>query len=234
MDEGDKNQNFDPSIKKHIIAHRGYWNHPEGVENSPQSLRDAINLGIYGCEIDVWQTADGVFVVNHDGVYNGFSIVKYEYQYLKQHISNKGDLFCIEEFFTIIKEHPDFKLVIEIKEANIQQLIALIEQYDISSQIEFFSFSKAYCQQIIEMGKGYPVSYLGSNIKLHTLCVERFTGISYQYQMYLDNLDLIREAHNNGLTVYAWTVNVPSLWNTLLEYGVDYIITDNPLLCISQ
>jgi glycerophosphoryl diester phosphodiesterase len=38
----------------------------------------------------------------------------------------------------------------------------------------------------------------------------------------------VAAAHAAGLEVYTWTPNTPAQWQTLLEAGVDAIITDNP------
>lgn len=41
-----------------VIAHRGYWDTPGASENSRASLLNALQLNIYGSEIDIWLTTD--------------------------------------------------------------------------------------------------------------------------------------------------------------------------------
>lgn len=53
----------DPPI---LFAHRGARAH--APENTLESFRLAIRLGATGIESDVWSTADGVAVLDHDGV----------------------------------------------------------------------------------------------------------------------------------------------------------------------
>lgn len=50
-----------------IIAHRGAHNNKQGIfENTHQAFQRAKELGCWGIECDVQQTADGVLVVHHD------------------------------------------------------------------------------------------------------------------------------------------------------------------------
>ena len=56
-------------IGKYIVAHRGNWKQHGYPQNSIASLKDAIRMDIYGVELDVRQTKDSVFVINHDSIY---------------------------------------------------------------------------------------------------------------------------------------------------------------------
>ena len=51
-----------------VIAHRGYWLKAEGLQNSLQSLHEAMKIGIYGSEFDVHMTADSQLIVFHDNM----------------------------------------------------------------------------------------------------------------------------------------------------------------------
>ena len=52
-----------------VICHRGYWDAEGSAQNSIRSLVKADSIGAWGSEFDVWMTADGVLVVNHDEAY---------------------------------------------------------------------------------------------------------------------------------------------------------------------
>jgi glycerophosphoryl diester phosphodiesterase len=56
-----------------VIAHRGYWKTEGSAQNSIRSLLKADSIGVYGSEVDIWLSADGIPVVNHDAtvVLNG-------------------------------------------------------------------------------------------------------------------------------------------------------------------
>lgn len=44
----------------------------------------------------------------------------------------------------------------------------------------------------------------------------------------LDHSEWVGSAHEDGLSVLAWTVNDPAMAARLIEYGVDALITDDP------
>ena len=44
---------------------------------------------------------------------------------------------------------------------------------------------------------------------------------------------LMREAHEKGLLVYAWTVNDLDGMLDLMEIGIDGLITDDPALAVT-
>ena len=62
---------MDPLLRPPIgFAHRGARAH--APENTLEAFRLALKLGATGLESDVWLTADGVPVLDHDGVLGGF------------------------------------------------------------------------------------------------------------------------------------------------------------------
>ena len=79
--------------KPRAIAHRGY--HTAGApENSVAALAAAQALEIYGSEFDVWVTADGRIVINHDKTFPGDShvIENSTYDQLKNIKLSNGDI----------------------------------------------------------------------------------------------------------------------------------------------
>ena len=67
-----------------VIAHRGYWDTPGAAENSRASLQNALRLNVYGSEIDIWLTADGHLMVNHDEDYKGVVLQQATYEECKE------------------------------------------------------------------------------------------------------------------------------------------------------
>src|SRR5574344_1537794 len=57
-----------------IVAHRGYWKTDGSAQNSLTSYKKADALGVYGSEIDIWISTDGVIYVNHDRTFKGVTI----------------------------------------------------------------------------------------------------------------------------------------------------------------
>ena len=57
-----------------VVAHRGYWKTGGSAQNSIAALVKSDSIGCYGSEFDVWLSADGKIVVNHDPTFKGKKI----------------------------------------------------------------------------------------------------------------------------------------------------------------
>ena len=158
----DSDSNSTAFHSQYIIAHRGF--HGRGVpENSKESLIKALDLGVYGTEFDVWQTIDSVMVINHTATYHGVVISKSSYKELSQfQLSNGEPLPLLEDFLMIKKEKgTHVKLIIEIKDCNIPDLVSLVDKYDLQNDVEYISMGTRYCNHLVELGYGYKTYFVG-------------------------------------------------------------------------
>ena len=90
---------MDPLLKPPIgFAHRGARAHAR--ENTIESFQLALKLGATGLESDVWLTADGVPVLDHDGRVRRRPIGRWAREDLPEHIPTLAELFsaCGTEF----------------------------------------------------------------------------------------------------------------------------------------
>jgi glycerophosphoryl diester phosphodiesterase len=100
-----------PSLRQPPIgfAHRGARAH--APENTLEAFRLAAKLGATGLESDVWVTADGVAVLDHDGVLGGFlrrtRISSVERSRLPSHIPSLEELYA---------EIDDLELSLDVKD----------------------------------------------------------------------------------------------------------------------
>ena len=112
-----------------IYAHRG--NSGFFPENTMYAFKKSLDLGIYGIEIDVQKTKDGILVVHHDEtlgrMFDGKgSIKKSTFEQLRElnlkdeELKNKADckIPTLEEVLEFIKD-TDLTLNIEIKNNNV-------------------------------------------------------------------------------------------------------------------
>lgn len=78
-----------------LFAHRGARAH--APENTLEAFRLALRLGATGLESDVWCTADGQAVLDHDGVVGGLlrrrRIAEVDRADLAEHIPTLGELY---------------------------------------------------------------------------------------------------------------------------------------------
>ena len=90
------------------FAHRGARAH--APENTLEAFALALEMGARGLESDVWLSADGVAVLDHDGDVGGVPIPTLERRALPSHIPSLEDLYraC----------GADFELSLDVKHAE--------------------------------------------------------------------------------------------------------------------
>ena len=100
-----------------VIAHRGYWDKEGAAQNSRASLQNALELNIYGSETDIWITADGHLMVNHDPSFGGVTIQTSTYAQCKKLVLANGERMPeLKTFLKMMrKTKSSTKLIIEIK-----------------------------------------------------------------------------------------------------------------------
>ena len=229
-----------PSAK--IIAHKGY--HPGNVpENSIEALRMAQELGVYGSEFDVWMTSDSKVVVYHDKTLtvNGVSKKVYECTYaeLKAAVENNGaPLATLEEFLEQGKKCPSVKLICEVKYhddgdrtvAAAEACHALVSAAGMNSQIEYISVNAAALKRLAVLSPGVMLQDVNSDYPMDraTAVAAGIKGINYDYRKITDAQ--IADAHEKGMVVGTWTVDTEADMRTMINRGVDFITTNEPVL----
>lgn len=89
------------------FAHRGARAH--APENTLEAFALALEMGARGLESDVWLTADGIAVLDHDGVFDGCPIAELPRAALPGHVPELADLY---------RECGDaFELSLDVKDA---------------------------------------------------------------------------------------------------------------------
>ena len=229
-----------PSAK--VIAHKGY--HPGDVpENSLQALQMAQELGVYGSEFDVWMTSDSKVVVYHDKTVtvNGASKKVYECTYaeLKAAVENNGaPLATLEEFLEQGKKCPSVKLICEVKYhddgdrtvAAAEACHALVSAAGMNSQIEYISVNAAALKRLAVLSPGVMLQDVNSDYPMDraTAVAAGIKGVNYDFNKLTDAQ--IADAHEKGMVVGTWTVDTEADMRTMINRGVDFITTNDPVL----
>ena len=220
-----------------VIAHRGYWRTPDYPQNSLASLQRALDLEIYGSELDVWITNDGVVVLNHDATINGINIENSTYGALKDvRLSNGESIPTLQECIDRVKKQTKTKLIIEIKShattANENRVVAavleLVRQNGAADQVDYISFSQNICKGLIANNPGNRVAYLNGNLAPDALKSQGYWGLDYSSSVLKSNSGWVQSAKATGLTANVWTVNMTDDFEYFITMGVDFITTDNP------
>ncbi len=222
-----------------VIAHRGFWDTSGSVQNSITALQRAQEAGVYGSEFDVLLTSDGVPVVNHDDVLHGLRIEDTPYDQLKDLRLVNGEMLpTLEAYLEQGKKDPSVRLVLEIKphstvnreDCAVLAVTGLVAKHGMEAQVEYISFSLNVCRKLKQFVPEAKVAYLEGNLSPEDVKRAGLDGIDYHYSFFTKHPGWVEQAHALGLTVNAWTVNRTEDMQQLIDAGVDFITTDNPLL----
>lgn len=222
-----------------VIAHRGFWDCEGSAQNSITAFEKAAEENLFGSELDVLITADGIPVVNHDDNIQGFVIENSTYDQLKDlKLKNGESLPTLEQYLKVGKQHPNTKLIIEIKphkrvvneDRAAAVILCLVDKYKLQNQVEYISFSMNICKEVIRRDPAALVYYLNGEVSPADLKALGFHGVDYHFSKYEQNPGWIEEARSLGMAVNVWTVNDEALMKSFIDQKVDYITTDKPLL----
>lgn len=227
------------AMGQEVIAHRGFWKTGGSAQNSIAALQKADSIGCYGSEFDVWLAADDQLVVNHDPIYKGKRMEKSTSATLTGLKLNNGEpLPTLAQYLQAAKPLHT-RLILELKEHStperetqaVEQIIALVKEYGLESRMEYISFSLHAIKEFVRLAPaGTPVYYLNGELTPQELKAMGCTGADYDYKVFRKHPEWIRQCHDLGLKVNAWTVNKPDDLQWLIDQKADFITTNEPLL----
>lgn len=225
-----------------VIAHRGHWNAPGSAQNSIRSLQLADSVGAYGSEFDVWLTADSVLVLNHDNSINGIVIQESPAAIvLAQKLPNGENVPTLNDFLDVACA-LNINLVLELKEHSspainqyaADKCVEMVRDKGLYDRTDYITFSPYAFTEFIKEAPGREVSFLYELILPDRIKELGGTGIDYNIGHFKNNPKLTQECHDMGLKVNIWTVDSPDDISFSINQGVDYITTNDPVLCSSM
>ena len=171
------------------IAHRGDWQ-PEGsAQNSRTSLQRALDLQIFGSEIDIWLTRDGHIMVNHDATYEGVTVQDTTYAACKDlRLKNAETMPQLKDLLKILKKSKSpTKLVVEVKNHRDPQrsrdcaeaAVKAIRRSKLEDRVMYISFSIEACETIHQLAPQAEVAYLSGDRTPAELHAMGLTGLDY-------------------------------------------------------
>lgn len=225
--------------KTKVIAHRGYWKTEGSAQNSIRSLELADQVKAYGSEFDVHLTSDNVPVVHHDMDIQGLNIQQTPYAQLKDlKLDNGETLPTLEQYLDRAKKLKNTKLIFELKvhdtpERNREAAriaVDMVKKKGLAKKTEYITFSLDAGKELIRLAPKAEVAYLSGNLSPRELKDLGFTGLDYQFNVLRQHPDWIPEAKDLGLTINVWTVDEEDVMKEMIENGVDFITTDEPVV----
>lgn len=221
-----------------VIAHRGYWKTNDSAQNSISALIKADSIGCYGSEFDVWLAADNQLVVNHDPTFKGKSMEKSPSTILTTlKLDNKEKLPTLFKYLTAAK-NLHTRLILELKVHStpereteaIERIVAMVHKLGLDSRMEYITFSQHATKEFIRLSPtGTPVFYLDGNLSPRELKEMGCAGPDYHLSVFRKHPEWIKESQDLGMKVNVWTVNNPDDMQWLIDNGVDYITTNEPV-----
>lgn len=227
-----------------IIAHRGYS--VLAPENTLAAFEKAIAIKANYFELDVHKANDGTLVVIHDSSvdrtssnqsigkvsemnHNELSAVKVGYpEKFGQNYKNEK-IPTLREALTLSK--GKIKVCIEIKVFGIEQkILQLVEELEMQDEVILFSFHYPVLAKIRQLNYNIPVLYLinsATELTIDYAKVIHANAIGVGYGTTITK-ELLQLAHDQNIEIWKWTVNNEDQMKTLIDLGLDGLITDDP------
>ena len=226
-----------------MIGHRGYSS--EYPDNTDLSFTQAANHGSRGVETDVRITKDGKFVLSHDSeavfedgtklAVADATLEELTAKYLKNDkTSDKVKICTLQRYLEICKEHG-MVCFIELKgtfpDEKIEEAYRLFDEvYDVEKCImQSFEFenlvnAQAMCKRVFPTKNVRFMLTWGSDREDYHRCFDYGFDIDTQFGALTPTM--VKEFHERGLQVAAWTCNDPFSLHWCYWHKIDYIESD--------
>ncbi len=229
-------------IATEITAHRG--SSRTAPENTIPAIEAAIEELADSAEIDVQMTSDGVIVLGHDASLKRVagvnrSIASMTFDELEQ--LDVGAWFssvyagtripALSEVLELCDQKINLNIEIKYvgKNSELPEKTAeMIKAYGMENQCVITSTNLSYLKRVKEVLPEIRTGYIISAAYGNFYSSDDVDFISLRSGFVTS--DLMRNAHEQGKAVYAWTVNTKNEMERLTLLGVDGIITDRPVL----
>jgi glycerophosphoryl diester phosphodiesterase len=228
------------------FAHRGGATHPDiaGLENTVHAFRHAHQLGYAYLETDVHVTSDGVLLAFHDTVLDRVtdrtgSISGTTYAEVRAALI--GGRERVPTLAELVDAFPDARFNIDLKSGGaVAALAAFVEERGLHDRVLVGSFSRRRLQEFRRLTRGrVPTSAAPLEVAAFLLVpsgrlADRLTGRQVaalqiphrRGPLTVASRGLVRRAHVAGKHVHVWTVDSPDEMRTLIDRGVDGLMTD--------
>lgn len=223
-----------------VVAHRGV----SGLEteNTCAAFIAAGNRTYYGVETDVYRTADGKFILNHDGNLKriagedvcveqvSFDVLRAAVLYDKDGVK-RGDLHpaSVDEYIRICKKYGKIA-VLELKsnftDEEIARLCAQIESLGYLDGVTFIAFN---IENLIKVRALYPnqsCQFLTGEVSDEI--VAKLSELKMDLDVHYHSLtkERVDAFHAAGIRINCWTVDNVADAERLADWGVDYITSN--------
>lgn len=236
------------------IAHRGGG--ALEPEETAEAMDNAVALGADVLELDVHRTADGVVVCMHDDTVdrttNGTGKIK-EMTYSELRALDAGFKFSrdgatfprrgagvvVPTLEELLKRHPTKPFSVELKQSSpsiVDDVVSVLRATGATSRVVVASFSDVAIAEMRQKAPEVATSLsAGEMVTFNALeaadeATYRAPGQFLQAPVNAVTAESLALARRLGLRVQVWTVNDRATMDTMLELGVDGVMSDDPKL----
>jgi len=228
------------------MAHRG--GAIEHLENTLPAFEACLALGYRYLETDVRATADGVLVAFHDPTLDRVTDRTGRIDQLSWAVVSEARIGGREPILRLddlLGAWPDVRFNLDIKAAGVvAPLVRTVRRVGVADRICLASFSDARIAAARRAFGPAVCTALGprgvaalrlSSYSPKAAGLVRVQAGCAQVPLQLGGRALVDErfvaaAHDRGLQVHVWTVDSPEEAATMLDLGVDGIMTDRPAM----
>lgn len=227
------NPRSSPARAPRVIAHRGASAaHPPG--NTIAAFAAAGELGASWVELDVHLCADGGLVVHHDPVLaDGREISELLAADVPTWVPLlEPALLACRGLGVNVEIKSDGPL--ELRDRLIDSVIGLLKRSGDPDRFLVTSFSMEIIDEVRIRASDIPTGFLAVQFGPEHQDLSRISSaghVAINPWFSAIDFELVEAAHASGMVVNAWTVDDPDEMRSLVELGVDGIITNVPDLC---
>lgn len=233
-----------------IFAHRGASG--DAPENTLEAFSLAMKQGADGIELDVQLTKDGELVVVHDETIDRVSDGKgFVRDYTLEELRNFSFHNRMEDYIGVtiptlrevlqLVKPSSLEVNIELKtgifwyEGIERKTLDIVKETGMQQRVIYSSFNHYSVQKIRELDEAAQTAYLYSDVILDVEKYARETGVSgiHPALYHVGMADFIKRYKESGLKVRVWTVNEEIHMKSLLNEGIEAIITNYPKRAIA-
>jgi len=227
------------------FAHRG--GAAAGDENTTAAFQRAVDAGFRYLETDVHTSADGVAVLFHDETLERLTgdprrIESLTWPELRS-IRHQGEPL-VPRLDEVLAAWPDIRFNIDTKtDQAVDPALAVIEATGAVDRVLVSSFDDARLARVRRLSSPRLATGMGRREVARLWLVSRLSHLAPRLGGYVRRAAaaqvpvdrgrvrvvderFIRHAHGMNLAVHVWTVDEPGMMTTLLDLGVDGIMTD--------
>jgi glycerophosphoryl diester phosphodiesterase len=235
---------FDNDGRPVAMAHRGGARAGPNIENTMAAFQNAVDLGYRYVETDVQATADGRVILFHDesperliGVPGAIARMDWA-DVARLRVNGSEPIPLLSE---MLSSWPDLKVNIDAKaRSTVAPLARAVEEHRAWDRVCVASFSP-WRMRDLRSALGPRVAYgltpwgvAGMRFLPGTTLKDRWlTGCGpvlqvppRRFGIPLVTRRFVDSVHDTGRHIHVWTINDPQRMRSLLDLGVDGIISD--------